>query len=218
MTRWGFPAYSVQVEENNGELIAAALDMSIKLSEVKPGLFFSTKIEPIALTTLGTAPNLNLIKVNSQVMPFRIAFYVLGGLVFLSTLFLWPVRAVVLSIRRKKIRPTPASSPQTNHRWSPWNWAVACLAGFASLFSLLCLVAVTFIPNMVYVPWPRPYADLTWWQFALLSLPFASLLLGVGIALLVGLAIRSGPWDRTTRVYYVIVAVSLIAFNLLILL
>jgi CubicO group peptidase (beta-lactamase class C family) len=218
MTRWGFPSYSVQVEENNGELIAAALGMSIKLSEVKPGLFFSPEIEPIVLTGLGTAPNLKLIKVNSWVMPFQITFYGLGGLVFLSTLFLWPVRAVVLSIRRKKIYLAYPSSPQTNHRWLPWNWAVACLAGLASLFSLLCLVAVTFIPNMVYVPWPRPYANLTGWQFALLSLPFDGLLLGIVIALLVGLTIRSSSWERATRVYYVIVAVSLIAFNLLIIL
>lgn len=218
MTKWGFPSYSVQVEEDNGELIVAALGMSIKLSEVKPGLFFSPEIEPIALTALGTAPNLKLIRVNSQVMPFRIAFYVLGGLVFLSTLFLWPVRAVVLSIRRKKIRPASPLSPQTNHRWLQWNWAVACLAGLASLFGLICLVAVTFVPNMVYVPWPRPYVDLTWWQYALLGLPFASLLLGVGIAFLVGLASRSGPWGRATRVYYLLVAVSLIAFNLIIIL
>jgi len=217
-TKWGFPYYSVQVEENNGELVAAASGISTKMSEVKPGLFFSTVVEPIALTARGTAPNLKLIKVNSQVMPFQIAFYALGGLVFLSTLFLWPVRAVVQWIRGKKIRPASSSSPQTTQSWLPWNWVVACLAGLASLFSLLCLAAVTFVPNMVYVPWPRPYADLTGWQFALLSLPFAGLLLGVGIALLVGLAIRSSPWSRATRVYYVIVAVSLIAFNLLIIL
>jgi hypothetical protein len=218
MTKWGFPVATIQVQESDGEIVAASQDVTIKMTEVEPWLLVDPQGNTYDFKALANTPNLPLIKVNSQVMPFRVAFYALSGLIFLSTFFIWPARSLAWQIRRKKIRPASPSDPQTSHRWLPWNWALACLAGLASLFSLLCLVAVTFIPNMIYVPWPRPYTDLTGWQFALLSLPFASLLLGIGIALLVGLTIRSSSWDRATRVYYVIVAVSLIAFNLLIIL
>ena len=88
----------------------------------------------------------------------------------------------------------------------------------ASLFSLLCLVIVALIPNLIYIPWPRPYADLAWWQVAGMSLPFISLLLAVVIALLSILAIRNRASARAAHIYYFIAALALIAFNWLLLL
>jgi hypothetical protein len=56
--------------------------------------------------------------------------------------------------------------------------------------------------------------DLAWWQFALMSLPFISLLLAVLIVLLAGLLTRSHPWRGTLRPSYVIVFLALSVFNL----
>ena len=79
-------------------------------------------------------------------------------------------------------------------------------------------MVVALIPDLIYVPWPRPYADLAWWQFAGLSLPFISLLLAVVIALLSILAIRSRAWARAAHIYYFIAALALLAFNWILLL
>ena len=66
----------------------------------------------------------------------------------------------------------------------------------------------------MYVPWPRPYSDLPWWQFALLSLPFASLVLALVIALLTGLWITNQTEGRKIRLYYLGIALALLIFNL----
>ena len=65
-----------------------------------------------------------------------------------------------------------------------------------------------------YIPLQRPYMDLLWWQFGLLSLPFISLLMGILIALLAGLNMKIDAGRRTTNLYYLIVALALMSFNL----
>jgi len=92
------------------------------------------------------------------------------------------------------------------------------LAVLASLFSLFCLAITAFIPNLIYVPWPRPYADLLWWQSGLLDLPFINLLLAIVIALLASLGLKSSIGSRTNHLYFLIVVLALVAFNLAIIL
>jgi hypothetical protein len=113
-------------------------------------------------------------------------------------------------LRRKGNPDTASLAGLPPNRWLA---LVRILVALTSLFSLFCLAAITLIPNLIYIPWPRPYTDLLWWQFALLSLPFASLILAVLIALLVGPITRSHAWARTTRLYYLSVALALLAFN-----
>jgi hypothetical protein len=76
------------------------------------------------------------------------------------------------------------------------------------------LVAIAVVPNLIYIPWPRPYLDLTWWQFTLLSLPFVSVVLAIMIALLAVLSMRDHTGGRVIRFYYLIVALALLIFNL----
>lgn len=96
-------------------------------------------------------------------------------------------------------------------------WIIV-LGALASLFSLLCLMLVALAPNLIYLPWLRQYVDLTGWQFALLSLPFVSLVLAIVIALLAGLGMRVQTSGRPIRFFYLIVALALVAFNLAIIL
>jgi hypothetical protein len=214
-TKWGIPVGIARVNENNGTLTGTVLVQTVALTEVQPGLIFDPQGNSYDMNRpAADAPNLPLIKIDPQLLPFRLAFYGLCGLVFLSSLFFWPVRAVVRRIRGKKTPPTIVAVPPADRRWLPWSLAVAILAGLAALLDLVCLAAEAIVPNLAYVPWPRPWADLPWWQFAGLSLPFASLLLAAGVALLTGLAIKNHAWERHLRISYSLVAVTLLTFNL----
>jgi hypothetical protein len=134
--------------------------------------------------------------------------------VFLSALFYWPMRTLIRRIRKKNasvdavVVRAPLSSQLV---WS------GILAALASLLSLLFLIIIALTPNMIYIlaslPLWRPYVDLLWWQFGILSFPFASLLLAVLIALLAGPITRGHSWVRTPRLYYLSVALALLAFN-----
>ena len=124
------------------------------------------------------------------------------------------MRALIFRLRRKS---QPADEGAVHLQRSPWLVWVGVLAALASLFSLLCLAVIVLVPNLIYFPWPRPCVDLLWWQFALMDLPFASLLLAGGLALLVGLSIRSSTWTRAIRWYYTVVGLVLLVFNLMIL-
>jgi hypothetical protein len=212
-TKWGIPVGIAQVRVNNGTLTGTVLGQTSALTEVQPGLFFDPQgISHDMNRPAADAPNLPLIKINPQFLPFRMAFYGVCGLVFFSSLFFWPVRAVVRRIRGKK---TPLTTvPTAGRRWLSWSVAVAILAGLASLFDLFCLAAEAIVPNLVYVPWPRPWADLSWWQFAGLSLPYAALILAVAAASLTVMAWKRSPDGRGIRIYYTVVALTLLAFNL----
>jgi hypothetical protein len=207
----GAPAVTVEIIEDNGALAYSFEGQASTLTEVEPGLYFSPAGD--VFDTRGPTPtlgNIRLVKANTQALPFDIAFYALCGLVFLSALFFWPARALVRSIRRKS---APVDDGTVRPPRNPWLAWAGGLAALAALFSLICLAMIALVPNLVYVPWPRPYADLLWWQSALLSLPFASLLLAMGIALLAVLSMRRHAWARATHVYYLIVALALFAFN-----
>jgi len=218
-TRWGFPLIIVQVKDNNGALAIAVLDQTFILSEVQPGLFFDSQGNPYDLVhrTTTSESNYQVFKISRQLLPVRLIIYTLCGFIFLSTLFFQPVRALSRKFRRKKAPAaidvaTTYSSSNLFLKWS------AVLAVLASLFSLFCLAITAFIPNLIYVPWPRPYADLLWWQSGLLDLPFINLLLAIMIALLAILDLKSSIGGRTHRFYYLIVTLALVAFNLAIIL
>jgi hypothetical protein len=214
-TKWGFPYYMIQIRESNERLVAVAMDLTLELTEVKPGVFVDQQGSTYDLTTIVTGPNIALVRVGSQRLSIRLAIYILCGLLFLSALSFWPGRLVVRRLRRKGDPDTASSAGPLPERWLS---LVRILVAMASLFSLFCLAAIALIPNLIYIPWPRPYTDLLWWQFALLSLPFASLILAVLIALLVGPITRSRAWVRNTRLYYLSVALALLAFNVAIIL
>ena len=210
---YGFPGGTIEVSDQNNSLTYSFQDETNTLTEVQPGLFFSPYGD--ALDLRGPNPmftNIHLIKANTQVLPFLIAFYVYCGLIFLSALFFWPARALIRNIHRKRAKVSGIVIKNNG-----WLVFASVLAALTSLFSLICLALVLITPNLVFIPWPLPWFDLPWWQYAFLSLPFASLFLAVGVALLIGLAIKNRAWGRSTRYYYLVLCLSLLAFNVVLL-
>jgi CubicO group peptidase (beta-lactamase class C family) len=215
-TKWGFPLTDIQVKEINGKLIATAQDQNIVLNEVQPGLLFDPQGTASDLhMNVHRAPNYPNYKINTRLLPLRIVFYAICGIVFLITLFFWPVHTILQRVLWKKSPPVVPAAISPPVHWLRWE---EILAGMASFFSLVCLGFIVFIPNLIYVPWPRPYADLTCWQYSFLSLPFANLLMGVVIAFIAGLTMQSLSWGRTARFYNLMVALALLIFNLVIIL
>jgi CubicO group peptidase (beta-lactamase class C family) len=203
-----------------GELNYFYQGLRTPLTEVQPGLFFSPYGDAVDFherpPTFGGIP---LIKLDSRTGTLYIVFYALCGLVFLSALFYWPVRTLFRRIRRKNapvdavaVRP-PLSSRLV---WS------GMLAALASFLSLLFLIIIALTPNMIYIlaaiPLWRPYVDLLWWQFAILSLPYVNLVLAIVIASLAALSMSGNTGGRIRRFNYLIVALALLAFNLAIIL
>ena len=206
-----------QVKDNNGALVIMALDQIFVLSEVQPGRFFDSQGNSYDFThrTTTSESNYRVFKISPQRLPIRLILYTLCGLVFLYTLFFQPARALIRKLRRKNAPIGVATTYPPGNLFLKWTVVPVALA---SLFSLLCLVITAFIPNLIYVPWPRPYADLLWWQSALLDLPFINLLLAIVIALPASLGLKSSIGKRTNHFYYLIVAVALLTFNLAIIL
>jgi hypothetical protein len=204
----------------NGDLTYSYQGIRNTLTELEPGLFFSPYGDAVDFRgQIPTFGNIPLIKIDTRSGQFQIAFYAICGWVFLSALFLSPLRALLRRIRRKSASVDRATilSPR-----SPWLVWMNILAGIASLFSLLILALIALVPNMVYIlatmPLMRPYVDLLWWQFVILSLPFLSLVLSIVIVLLDGLTARGGTARRATHLYYLFVALALLTFNLAIIL
>lgn len=100
---------------------------------------------------------------------------------------------------------------------SSWIAYAAGAAGLASLFSLFCLAIIVILPNMVYFPWPHPYADLTVWQHILFYIPYISLVMACLAALLAGFAFKYHTLERSLRVYFLISILALLVFNIMIL-
>ena len=220
-TTWGFPDETFEISATNGDLAwiyhgnLSMYPRNSTLTEVEPGLFYTGNGDTFDLR--GHTPmidNIRLVKANPQALPFRIALYVVCGLIFLSTLFFWPLRAVLRLIRRKRLGGNAGGSDPQLFRRLPW---VGILAALASLFSLFCLALIAFLPNLIYVPWPRPFVDLLWWQFVLVGLPFVNLVLTVGTVLAAVLWRGKYAWTHTTFRYYLAVGLALLAFNLVIL-
>lgn len=222
ISSWGFPGETFEIIDANGELawsypgnLSQYRKNSI-LTEVEPGLFFSENGSLFDMR--GPVPmidNIALVKANPQALPFKITMYAICGLIFLSALFFWPARLLIRSIRRKSAQVEGNIVRPPRSPWLVWEGGLAALA---ALFSLLCLAIVVLVPGLVYLPWPRPFEDLLWWQSALVDLPFVSLLLAIGIALIAVLFMRSYTWASAIRKYYIGVGLALLAFNLVILL
>jgi len=202
----------VELSDYNGKLAYSYFGDTGTLTEVEPGLYFSPYGD--ALDFRGQTPtfaDIRLAKVNTQRLPFQILFYATCGLVFLSALFFWPTRFLIQRIRRKG---GPADAAMVRPLRNSWLVGVSVSSALSSLFSLLCLMMVALFPILISMPWHPPYVDLTWWQFALLSLPYVSVVLGIVTALLAGLSLRIHTGGRAIRFYYLIVALALVAFNL----
>lgn len=202
-----------------GELSYFYQGFRTSLVEVQPGLFFSPYGDAVDFNsrppTFGGIP---LIKADSQTGAPYIAFYALCGFVFVSALFYRPVRLLTRKIRRKNASEDSASvRPRLSSRlvWS------GTLAALASLFSLLFLTVIALTPNMVYIlasiPLTRPYVDLPWWQFVILSLPYVSLVFAFGILLTTSMGLSSQKNERGLSLYYGAVSLVLVSFNLIIL-
>jgi CubicO group peptidase (beta-lactamase class C family) len=207
-TRWGVPLIDARISENNGMLTVMALGQTFVLTEVQPGLLF----DPLGNAydfheTVRTAPNYPLFKIEPRFLMFRLAFHTMCGLFFLSTL----LSPLIRWIRR---RSSPVDTSRTESRRSHWLMWIGNLSALASLASLVCIGIIVFIPNQIHVPWPRPYADLPWWQFALLSLPFITPVLGILVALLSVISLRSHTEGRAICWYYLVVGLVLLTFNL----
>jgi CubicO group peptidase (beta-lactamase class C family) len=211
---------TVEFIARQGELNYFYQGLRTPLTEVQPSLFFSPYGDAVDFRgrppTFGGIP---LIKVDSRTGTLYIAFYVLCGLVFLSALSYWPVRTLIRRIRREN------ASMDAVAVWAPlssWLFWSGILAALASLLSLLFLIIIAFTPNMIYmlasIPLLRPYVDLLWWQFAILSLPYVGLTLAVVLALMAGLRLRSKRDGHTICFYYLIVSMALLAFHIAIIL
>ena len=190
------------------------------LTELQPGLFLTPYGDTVDFR--GRPPNLSnipLVKIDARTGRVYIAFYVLCGLVFLSALFIIPLRALKRRIRQNSDSAgiTTVRLPRSSLRiWTE------LLAALASLFGVFYLILIAQTPNMVYflaaIPFLRPYVDLLWWQFAVLSLPYIGLIFAVGIAVMAGLRLRDKQDGRTICFYYWFVSITLLSFNLAILL
>jgi CubicO group peptidase (beta-lactamase class C family) len=207
---------TVEISDHNGELTYSYMGNTEPLIEVKPGLYFSPYGD--AVDFRGRIPsfsNIRLAKVSTQTQLLHTGFYAICGLVFLSTLLYWPVRSLIRRSRRKDV---PADATAVRSSREPWLIWTGALAALASFFSLLYLALIAVMPNVMYIlayiPLMRPYVDLLWWQFALLSLPFISPVLAIIIALISGLGMRSYTNGRAIRWYYLTVALALLGFNL----
>ena len=190
------------------------------LTELQPGLFLTPYGDTIDFR--GRTPNFSnipLIKIDPRTGRFYIAFYVLCGLVFLSALFIVPLRALTQRLRRRSASADVATVRPARNSLRIWTELLAALASLSGVFYLI-LIAQKH--NMVYflaaIPFPRPYVDLRWSQFAMLSLPYISLLFGAGIAVMAGLRLRDKQDGRTICFYYWFVSITLLSFNLAILL
>jgi CubicO group peptidase (beta-lactamase class C family) len=207
---------TVEISDDDGELVYTYFGNINPLTQVEPGLYFSPYGD--VLDFRGPTPryaNIRLVKVSTGALALNIALFAICGLVFLSALFFWPARALLRGTRRKGV---PADDATVHPPRSPRLVWISVLGALASLFSLLCLMFVALAPILIYLPWLRPYVDLTWWQFAYLSLPFTSLVLAIVIAMLAGLGIRGHVGRRAIHFYYLIVALALLIFNLVIIL
>jgi CubicO group peptidase (beta-lactamase class C family) len=210
----GFPDAVVKVSDNQGVLSAIYPGASVTLTEVEPGLFLAPsgdtfdfrEAQPLFL-------NIHMLRITPQARISHLVIYILCGLVFLSMLLIWPIRAIVRTVQRRKSTGTPAQ----RIKGAPWEASAAWLMALASLISLACMAIVVIIPNMIYLPWPHPYTEMRLWQQGLLYLPYLSLALAVIAALLGGMAYRRKGLAPSMRKYFVIVVLALVAFNIVLL-
>jgi CubicO group peptidase (beta-lactamase class C family) len=206
----GFPGDEVDVTDNRGELSDTYLGETARLMEVKPGLFFTPSGDTFDFR--GTTPmflNIHLIKTTTRALIYHLVLYLICGMVFLSTLLFWPIRALRQAIRRgKSATGTAAQAMKTS-----WLAIAAGMILLAALTSLVCLVLVVFIPNMIYLPWPHPYVELKLWQKVLFDLPYISLAVAVLAALLSFVGYKRHGLTPFLGAYLAVTVLVLLAFN-----
>jgi len=210
----------LEISDQNGGLAYSYMDSTDPLTEVHTGLFFTPYGDTVDFRgRTPTFSNIPLINVDTRTLLPQVTFYFLCGLIFLSALLYCPLSTLIRRVRRKK---ASLDVDDIRKPLSPRLVWTRRLAALASFFSLFILSLILLIPNgmyiLAYIPFMRPYVDLLWWQFALLSLPYASLLLAIVIALLTGLHMKNYTEERFPRFYYLIVSLALLIFNLVIVL
>jgi hypothetical protein len=179
-----------------------------RLAEVQPGLFFTSAGD--AVDFRGSAPtirNVRVLKANETTLPVRFSFYSFCGLLFLSALCFWPLRWLRRSHRRNSAAPLGVALRGS-----------CFLVALASGFSLVCLALIALVPDLIHVPWPLSHRDLFSRELAaIVTFPYASVVLAGGAALLTGVAWRNGTGTRSVRIFCAMVALALLAFNMVLL-
>lgn len=211
---------TAEIGDHGGDLTYSFLGDTEPLIEVEPGLYFSPYGDSVDFRgRIPTFSNFRLAKIDTKMRLLQITFYVICGLVFLSALLYWPTRALFRRTRRKSESENADIIRSSRNLRSIW---MGIFAALASLSSLLILIIILLIPNgmyiLAYIPLTRPYVDLLWWQFALLSLPYVSPLFALVMALMAIPGLRMKTEGRAMHSYYLVVAIVLLAFNLAIIL
>lgn len=207
----------LEISDQNGGLAYTYMDSTDPLIEVQAGLFFTPYGDTVDFRgRTPTFSNIPLVNVDTRTLLPQIAFYSPCGLIFLSALLSWPLRVLIRRVRQKKVSMDVDDIRKPLNPRLVWTRMLAALVSF---FSLFILILIILIPNGIYIlsyiPLMHPYVDLLWWQFALLSLPYASLLFALVMALMAILSLRN---QKAERLYYLIVAIALLVFNLAIIL
>jgi hypothetical protein len=206
----GFPGDVVQVNDSDGVVSATMFGQTATLTEVQPGFFLASTGDTFDFRgTQARFLNISVLKITPQARIWHLVLYMLCGLVFLVMLLFWPIRALVSAIRRKKAMAAPA----VQTKGIVWLTPTAGLMVLASLTSLVCLVVVVIVPNMIYLPWPHPCAELNLWQHLLLYLPYISLAVALIAALLAGMAYLRHGLTLFLRAYFTVCVLATLAFN-----
>ncbi len=201
-TVWGIPEVTRRITGTDGGLF---LDKA-RLLEVQPGLFFTPDGDTVDLRgprpTVGNVP---VVKVNAWTLALRLCLYAICGAVFFRALWL-PVRR-----RCRRDRSEDAGACGWAHRWS------GVFAAMAAGVSLGVILLIALYPALIYVPWPIPWRELDWREFALMHLPYAGIVLAIGTGLLTAIAWRSRDGARRICVYHAVAALAALAFNFVVL-
>jgi CubicO group peptidase (beta-lactamase class C family) len=210
----GYPVGVVNVQDNNGQLSDTYLGETAPLVEVEPGLFFVPSGDTFDFR--GATPlflNIHMLKITTQALISHMVVYILCALLFLSLLVFWPTRALVRRLRRKKASTVTPTSTKEN----VWLAYTAVPILLTSIISLICFVLVAFIPNLVYFPWPHPYAEMNLWQHVLLYMPYISLGMAACAAILVVIATLKRGLTPFFRAYFILSVVASLVFNVVLL-
>jgi CubicO group peptidase (beta-lactamase class C family) len=210
----GFPMDVVEVYDTNGKLSDTYLGETAALTEVEPGLFFTPNGTTIDLRSPDMLfANIHGIKITSAALISHQVLYLICGLLFLSMLLLWPIRARMRSARWKKESTAPAEDTKN----SAWLAPAAGLMALASLLSLVCIVLVVIVPYMIYLPWPHPFTEMNLWQHVLLYLPYISMAVALIAAVLAGVAYKRRGLTPSLGRYMGATLLACLVFNVVLL-
>jgi CubicO group peptidase (beta-lactamase class C family) len=198
MTVWDLPFTPIKISDRNGSLYNGR-DL---LVEAQPGLFFDPHGEVYNLASPHpTYRNWPIVKYDENAVKMQTTFVRLSGMLFLSALLLWPVRAITRQVRHK-----PGSGMSRPFISAAW------LSAGAAFFGLLLLGFLSALPQMLSVPWPAPLQDIQWWFNALLIMPYLVLAAAAGTAVLTISSWREESPGRALRIYLLIIAAVALAY------